>query len=91
MAKLTGRMILNYMLAINNIPLCNIRDTSNNEYLNGVTQAIVYKNYDTLLNVIKSNPIYHSRELYASIMQYNKTRDTRLKINGSQIKSLTIF
>ena len=70
----TGRMILNYMLLISNLPLTNIRDTDSNLYYKGVTEGIVNNNYQPLIDVVKKNKIKYSRELYAAVMQYNKER-----------------
>lgn len=81
----TGRMILNYMLIISGLPLTNIRDTDSNEYYNGVTQGIVNKNYQPLVDVIKKNQIRYSRELYAAVMSYNKVRNKKTNIKGRQI------
>lgn len=81
----TGRMLLNYMLIISNLPLTNIRDTDSNLYYEGVTQGIVNKNYQPLIDVIKKNKIRNSRELYASVMQYSKNRKKPLGIISQQI------
>lgn len=85
----TGRMILNYMLTISNLPLTNIRDTDSEHYYEGVTQGIVNKNYQPLVDVIKRNKVRYSRELYSSIMQYNKERKRTLAISSHQIQSLS--
>jgi len=86
----TGRMILNYMLLISNYPLTNIRDTDSDLYYNGVTEAIVNKNYQPLIDVVKKNKIKYSRELYAAVMQYNKERKRtmEMRLNSKQSDEL---
>ena len=86
----TGRMILNYMLLISNLPLTNIRDTDSELYYNGITEAIVNKNYQPLIDVVKKNKIKYSRELYAAVMQYNKERKRtmEMKLNSKQSDEL---
>ena len=83
----TGRMILNYMLMISNLQLTNIRDTDSEMYYNGVTQGIVNKNYQPLIDVIKKHQIRYGRELYASVMQYNKERKRTMKLNSRQVET----
>lgn len=83
----TGRMILNYMLLMSNLPLTNIRDTDSELYYNGVTEGIVHNNYQPLIDVIKKNKIKYSRELYAAVMQYSKERHYASKIHGHQIEN----
>lgn len=87
----TGRMLLNYMLLISNLPLTNIRDTDSDLYYNGVTEGIVNENYQPLIDVIKKNPIKYSRELYAAVMQYNKERKRTMEmlLNTKQTDLLT--
>jgi len=81
----TGRMIINYMLAISNLPLTNIRDTDSEHYYEGVTQGIVNNNYQPLVDVIKNNKIRRSRELYSYIMQYSKNRKKTIPVLSQQI------
>ena len=86
----TGRMILNYMLLISNLPLTNIRDTDSELYYQGVTEAIVNHNYQPLIDVVKRNKIKYSRELYAAVMQYNKERKRtmEMKLDTKQTNQL---
>ena len=86
----TGRMILNYMLLISNLPLTNIRDTDSELYYEGVTEGIVNKNYQPLIDVVKKNKIKYSRELYAAVMQYNKERKRtmEMRLNSKQSEEL---
>ena len=81
----TGRMIINYMLIISGLPLTNIRDNDCNEYYNGVTQGIVNKNYQPMVDIIKKNQIRYSRELYAAVMNYNKIRKNKSNTQAHQI------
>ena len=83
----TGRMILNYMLIISGLPLTNIRDTDGELYYQGVTEGIVNKNYQPLIDVIKKNNIKYGRELYAAVMKYNKERKRtmEMKLSSKQI------
>ncbi|MFQ6724439.1 MAG: Fic family protein [Clostridia bacterium] len=84
----TGRMILNYMLLISNLPLTNIRDTDSELYYSGVTEAIVNKNYQPLIDVVKKNKIKYSRELYSALMKYNqqRKRTMEMRMNSKQVE-----
>lgn len=76
----TGRMILNYMLAISGKPLTNIRGEAKEDYYYGISSAIVNNDYEPLVNVIKSNSIMKSNELYVALMTYSNEKGSNMKM-----------
>ncbi|MBO4937094.1 MAG: Fic family protein [Clostridia bacterium] len=74
----TGRMLLNYMLAISGKKLTNIRGDAKQDYYAAITSAVVNHDYAPLVKVIKDNPINNSRELYHAIFKYSNEREKNI-------------
>lgn len=70
----TGRMILNYMLAVSGHPLTNIRGDAKQDYYKAIDSAIVDNDYDPLVSVIKNNSIKRSSDLFKAVMNYSNEK-----------------
>jgi hypothetical protein len=81
----TGRMLLNYMLITSGKKPTSITNVSHEEYFKANAEAIVNKNYQPLVNLIKSNQINYSRELYAAVVKHQKERARTINMKGHQI------
>jgi hypothetical protein len=63
----------------------SITNVSHEEYFKANAEAIVNKNYQPLVNLIKSNQINYSRELYAAVVKHQKERARTINMKGHQI------
>lgn len=81
----TGRMLLNYLLIISGKKPTSITNVDHEEYFKANAEAIVNQNYQPLVNLIKSNQINYSRELYAAVVKNQKERARTINMQAHQI------
>lgn len=81
----TGRMLLNYMLIISGKKPTSIANADHEEYFKANAEAIVNKNYQPLINLIKKYQINYSRELYAAVVKNQKERARTINMQGHQV------
>lgn len=82
----TDRMLLNYLLIISGKKPSNVANASYEDFLDALTQAIVHKNYEPFVNLIKKHQISHSRELYTSVINANELMGHPNKLQAHQIR-----
>ena len=85
----TGRMILNYMLAISDCKLTNIKGMEKFDYYKASAEAINNQNYEPLCQMIKSHPFSYGRQLYSTILKYSNesTNNFNHKLKTNQVSN----
>ncbi len=82
----TDRMLLNYLLIISGKKPSNVANAEYEVFLEALTEAIVRKNYDPFVSLIKKHQISHSRELYTSVINANELMGHPNKLQAQQIR-----